>query len=85
MSLETHRGEPVSNGKCTVSDTVKRVQNETGCESPMWESAGSDSASKPIPRRSSLIKVGHNSRSEQNSSHKRKDFKIKNACKLLLQ
>lgn len=57
MNLETHRGEPVSNGKC--SDTVKRVQNETGCESPTWESTGSDSASKPIPRRSSLIKVGH--------------------------
>uniref|UniRef100_A0A8P4K791 Phosphoinositide phospholipase C n=1 Tax=Dicentrarchus labrax TaxID=13489 RepID=A0A8P4K791_DICLA len=57
MSLETHRGEPVSNGNCSVSDTVKRVQNESSCESPTWEGTGSDSASKPIPRRSSLIKV----------------------------
>ncbi|XP_037651145.1 inactive phospholipase C-like protein 2 [Sebastes umbrosus] len=55
MSLETHRGEPVSNGNCSVSDTVKRVQNEPSCESPTWDS---DSASKPIPRRSSLIKDG---------------------------
>uniref|UniRef100_A0A673B9M0 Phosphoinositide phospholipase C n=1 Tax=Sphaeramia orbicularis TaxID=375764 RepID=A0A673B9M0_9TELE len=52
-------GEPVSNGNCTVSDTaVKRVQSESGSESPTWESAGSDSASKTIPRRSSLIKDG---------------------------
>uniref|UniRef100_A0A671Y4B2 Phosphoinositide phospholipase C n=1 Tax=Sparus aurata TaxID=8175 RepID=A0A671Y4B2_SPAAU len=58
VSLETHRGEPVSNGNCSVSDTVKRVQNESGCESPTWESSGSDSASKAIPRRSSLIKDG---------------------------
>ncbi|XP_070840913.1 inactive phospholipase C-like protein 2 [Chaetodon trifascialis] len=58
LSVETHRGEPVSNGNCSVSDTVKRVQQESSCESPTWESAGSDSASKPIPRRSSLIKDG---------------------------
>lgn len=51
-------GEPVSNGNCGVPDGVKRVQNESSCESPTWESTGSDSASKPIPRRSSLIKVG---------------------------
>ena len=58
-SPETHReAEPVSNGNCSVPDTVKRLQNESGCESPTWESTGSDSASKPIPRRSSLIKVG---------------------------
>ncbi|XP_071355631.1 inactive phospholipase C-like protein 2 [Trachinotus anak] len=56
--LETHRGEPVSNGNCSVSDTAKTVQSESSCESPTWESAGSDSASKPIPRRSSLIKDG---------------------------
>ena len=59
VSLEAHRGEPVSNGNCSMSDTVKRVQNESGCESPTWEGSGSDSASKAIPRRSSLIKVGH--------------------------
>ncbi|KAM6904023.1 inactive phospholipase C-like protein 2 [Lycodopsis pacificus] len=58
VSLETHRGVPVSNGNCGVSDTVKRVQNESSCESSTWESAGSDPASKPIPRRSSLIKDG---------------------------
>ncbi|XP_049890074.1 inactive phospholipase C-like protein 2 [Epinephelus moara] len=57
-SLETHRGEPVSNGNCSVSDTVKRVQTESSCESPTWESAGSDPSSKAIPRRSSLIKDG---------------------------
>ncbi|XP_069554761.1 inactive phospholipase C-like protein 2 [Brachyistius frenatus] len=51
---ETHRGEPVTNGNYSVSDTAKRVQNE----SPTWESTGPDSAIKPIPRRSSLIKDG---------------------------
>lgn len=56
-SLETHRGEPLSNGKCVVSDTVRRVQTDI-CESPTWESSGSDSSAKTIPRRSSLIKVG---------------------------
>ncbi|XP_034096614.1 LOW QUALITY PROTEIN: inactive phospholipase C-like protein 2 [Gymnodraco acuticeps] len=44
----------VSNGNCTV----KRLQKQPSCESPTWESAGSDSASKAIPRRSSLIKDG---------------------------
>ncbi|KAM4539069.1 inactive phospholipase C-like protein 2 [Odontesthes bonariensis] len=58
MSAETHRGEPVSNGNCSLSDTDKRVQNETSCESPTWDDRGSDSAPKPIPRRSSLIKDG---------------------------
>ncbi|KAK5911411.1 hypothetical protein CgunFtcFv8_005588 [Champsocephalus gunnari] len=50
MSPET----PVSNGNCTV----KRLQKQPSCESPTWESAVSDSASKAIPRRSSLIKDG---------------------------
>ncbi|XP_041822892.1 inactive phospholipase C-like protein 2 [Melanotaenia boesemani] len=50
--------EPVSNGNCSVSDTVRRIQNESSCESPTWESTGSESAPKPIPRRSSLIKDG---------------------------
>lgn len=59
-SLEAHREEPVSNGKCGVSEPPKKVQNEGECESPTWESACSDSARKPIPRRSSLIKVGRN-------------------------
>lgn len=58
-SLETHRGEPVSNGSCSVPNAGKKVQNESSCESPKWESTGPDSAAKPIPRRSSLIKVGH--------------------------
>lgn len=58
-SLETHRGEPVSNGSCSVPDAGKKVQNDSSCESPKWESTGPDSAAKPIPRRSSLIKVGH--------------------------
>lgn len=48
----------MSNGNCSVSDTVKRVQKESSCESPTWESAGSDPSSKAIPRRSSLIKDG---------------------------
>ncbi|XP_069371905.1 inactive phospholipase C-like protein 2 [Paralichthys olivaceus] len=53
------RGEPVSNGNCSAtSDPVRRVQKQSSCESPTWESAGSDSASKAIPRRSSLIKDG---------------------------
>uniref|UniRef100_A0A3P9MXE6 Phosphoinositide phospholipase C n=1 Tax=Poecilia reticulata TaxID=8081 RepID=A0A3P9MXE6_POERE len=60
MSVEAHRGgEPVSNGSCSASDAVKRVQNESGCESPTWENPGSESALKSaIPRRSSLIKDG---------------------------
>ncbi|KAL6099976.1 plcl2 [Pungitius sinensis] len=58
VSPEARRGEPVSNGNCGVSDTVKRVQNESGCESPTWESAGSGPPSRAIPRRSSLIKDG---------------------------
>lgn len=58
-SLETHRGEPVSNGSCSVPNAGKKVQNDSSCESPKWESTGPDSAAKPIPRRSSLIKVGH--------------------------
>lgn len=56
MSLETHRGEHVSNGNCSLPDAVKRLQNESICESPTWESTGSDA--KTIPRRSSLIKDG---------------------------
>ena len=60
MSPET----PVSNGNCTV----KRLQKQPSCESPTWESAGSDSASKAIPRRSSLIKVGRPSRGEKTAS-----------------
>ncbi|XP_023142871.2 inactive phospholipase C-like protein 2 [Amphiprion ocellaris] len=56
MSLETHRGEHVSNGNCSLPDAVKRLQNESSCESPTWESTGSDA--KTIPRRSSLIKDG---------------------------
>ncbi|KAM9384294.1 inactive phospholipase C-like protein 2 [Pholidichthys leucotaenia] len=56
---ETHRGGvPVSNGNCSGSDAGRRVQNESRCESPKWESTGSDSAAKAIPRRSSLIKDG---------------------------
>ncbi|KAM8840256.1 inactive phospholipase C-like protein 2 isoform 1-T3 [Spinachia spinachia] len=58
VSLETRRGEPVSNGNCGASDTVKRVQNQSGCESPTWGSAGSDPPAKAIPRRSSLLKDG---------------------------
>ncbi|XP_053190894.1 inactive phospholipase C-like protein 2 [Scomber japonicus] len=58
MSLETHREELVSNGNCSATDTARRVQSESSCESPTWESAGSDSATRPIPRRSSLIKDG---------------------------
>ncbi|MEQ2238490.1 hypothetical protein ILYODFUR_033686 [Ilyodon furcidens] len=60
MSVEAHRGgEPVSNGSCSASDAVRKVQNESSCESPTWENTGSESASKSaIPRRSSLIKVG---------------------------
>ncbi|CAN9503852.1 unnamed protein product [Ophioblennius macclurei] len=53
MSLEAHREEPVSNGNCGAPDTVRRVQTESGCESPTWESTG-----PAIPRRSSLIKDG---------------------------
>lgn len=53
MSLEAHREEPVSNGNCGASDTVRRVQTESSCDSPTWESTG-----PAIPRRSSLIKDG---------------------------
>lgn len=48
----------MSNGNCSASDPAKRLQNESSCESPTWESTGPDSASKAIPRRSSLIKDG---------------------------
>ncbi|XP_029370622.1 inactive phospholipase C-like protein 2 isoform X2 [Echeneis naucrates] len=59
-SLDAHREEPLSNGNCSVTDAAKRLQKESSCESPTWESTGSDSASasKAIPRRSSLIKDG---------------------------
>ncbi|AWP21838.1 putative inactive phospholipase C-like protein 2 [Scophthalmus maximus] len=57
-SPETRRGEPVSNGNCSAPDAVKRLQKQPSCESPAGESAPSDSASKGIPRRSSLIKDG---------------------------
>ncbi|XP_026155636.1 inactive phospholipase C-like protein 2 isoform X2 [Mastacembelus armatus] len=58
ISLETHRGEPVSNGNCSASETMKKVHSESSCESPTWENTVSDSATTPIPRRSSLIKGG---------------------------
>ncbi|KAG7500681.1 inactive phospholipase C 2 [Solea senegalensis] len=58
-SAEAHRGgELVSNGNCSAPDTVKGLQKQSSCELPTWEGTGSDSASKPIPRRSSLIKDG---------------------------
>lgn len=57
-SLEAHGGEALSNGKCAVSDTVRRLQTDSICESPTWESSAADASSKTIPRRSSLIKVG---------------------------
>ncbi|CAG11093.1 unnamed protein product [Tetraodon nigroviridis] len=57
-SPEAHGGEPLSNGKCAVSDAVRKVRTDSICGSPTWESSGSDSSSKTIPRRSSLIKVG---------------------------
>lgn len=56
-SADAHRGETVSNGSCSVPDAVRRAQTDASCESPTWETAGTDSALKPIPRRSSLIKV----------------------------
>lgn len=49
----------LSNGNCGVPDSVRRVQSESSSET--WESAGSDAASKTIPRRSSLIKDGSRS------------------------
>ncbi|XP_012729702.2 inactive phospholipase C-like protein 2 [Fundulus heteroclitus] len=60
MSAEARRGgEPVSNGSCSASDAVKRLQNESRCDSPTWENTASESAPKSaIPRRSSLIKDG---------------------------
>lgn len=53
MCLDAHREELVSNGSCGAPDAVRRVQHESGCESPTWESTG-----PVIPRRSSLIKDG---------------------------
>ncbi|XP_054619366.1 inactive phospholipase C-like protein 2 isoform X2 [Dunckerocampus dactyliophorus] len=54
---ETRGGaEPVSNGNCNQPDPTKRAQRGSSCESPTWE--GSESATKAIPRRSSLIKDG---------------------------
>ncbi|XP_071775347.2 inactive phospholipase C-like protein 2 [Centroberyx gerrardi] len=58
LSLETHREELVSNGNCSMSDTVKRSQNDSSPGSPTSENPGLDAATKPIPRRSSLIKDG---------------------------
>ncbi|KAJ0003603.1 hypothetical protein NQD34_008701 [Periophthalmus magnuspinnatus] len=50
----------VSNGNCGVPEAVRRVQSE--CLAEAWgDSAGSDSGSKTIPRRSSLIKEGSRS------------------------
>ncbi|XP_068189646.1 inactive phospholipase C-like protein 2 [Antennarius striatus] len=58
VSVEMHRGDPLSNGKCSGSGSARRVQNQSSCESPTRENAGSDAASQAIPRRSSLIKDG---------------------------
>nr|XP_061808436.1 inactive phospholipase C-like protein 2 [Nerophis lumbriciformis] len=56
-SPETRRGEePVSNGNCNPTDPATSLHRESSCESPTWE--GSDSGTKSIPRRSSLIKDG---------------------------
>lgn len=49
----------VSNGSCGVPEAVRRVQSESLAE--VWESGGTDSGSKTIPRRSSLIKEGSRS------------------------
>uniref|UniRef100_A0A3P9K4N4 Phosphoinositide phospholipase C n=1 Tax=Oryzias latipes TaxID=8090 RepID=A0A3P9K4N4_ORYLA len=61
LSADLPRGETVSNGNCSVPDAAKRAQTDASCESPTWENAGPDSALKPIPRRSSLIKDGSRS------------------------
>ncbi|XP_034016211.1 inactive phospholipase C-like protein 2 [Thalassophryne amazonica] len=56
-SPESRRGQPLSNGNCSVSDTVKKVQNDSSSSgSPTWENT--ESGCKTIPRRSSLIKDG---------------------------
>ncbi|XP_077600255.1 inactive phospholipase C-like protein 2 [Stigmatopora nigra] len=57
-SPETRRveEEPLSNGNCNPIDTARRLHRGSSCESPTWE--GFDSATKSIPRRSSLIKDG---------------------------
>ncbi|XP_061669682.1 inactive phospholipase C-like protein 2 isoform X3 [Syngnathoides biaculeatus] len=56
-SPETRRGgEPVSNGNCNPTDPAGRLHRGSSCESPTWE--GLDSATKSLPRRSSLIKDG---------------------------
>ncbi|XP_038156178.1 inactive phospholipase C-like protein 2 [Cyprinodon tularosa] len=62
MSAEAHRGgggggEPVSNGSCGASDAARKVQHQSSCESPTWETTESVSKAA-IPRRSSLIKDG---------------------------
>uniref|UniRef100_A0A3Q3RB39 Phosphoinositide phospholipase C n=1 Tax=Monopterus albus TaxID=43700 RepID=A0A3Q3RB39_MONAL len=84
IKLEMHREEPVSNGNCNASDTAKKVQSESSCESPTWESTGSDSAAKPIPRRSSLIKdgsrVGRDRKKTVSFSSSLSEKKISNAA-----
>ncbi|XP_077403984.1 inactive phospholipase C-like protein 2 [Vanacampus margaritifer] len=56
-SPESRRGdEPVSNGSCNPTEPARRLHRGSSCESPTWE--GLDSATKSIPRRSSLIKDG---------------------------
>ncbi|KAM6958877.1 inactive phospholipase C-like protein 2 [Aplochiton taeniatus] len=60
LNLETQRLPGlVSNGNCAMTDSRTRSQNDTNPGSPRSESPGLDvETTKPIPRRSSLIKDG---------------------------
>lgn len=58
VNLETHLEESVSNGNCMMTDSVKRGHNDIGHGPPVSDNMGVGEAdTKPIPRRSSIIKV----------------------------
>ncbi|KAM4630850.1 inactive phospholipase C-like protein 2 [Polymixia lowei] len=60
LRLDSHREETLSasNGSCSMSESVKKIHNDTSPGSPISENPGPDGTTKPIPRRSSLIKDG---------------------------
>uniref|UniRef100_A0AAV2KRQ7 Uncharacterized protein n=1 Tax=Knipowitschia caucasica TaxID=637954 RepID=A0AAV2KRQ7_KNICA len=57
-AVDPARKDAVTNGACGLADSVRRVQSE--CLNEAWDgAAGAKSGSQTIPRRSSLVKVGH--------------------------
>ncbi|XP_062302202.1 inactive phospholipase C-like protein 2 [Osmerus eperlanus] len=85
VSLETHPEESVSNGNCMMTDSVKRGHNDTGHGPPVSDNMGvGDADTKPIPRRSSIIKDGSRSGKERKKtvsfSHSLSEKKISSAA-----